>query len=153
MVRTAFFLSLCLTLGCTGHVHEDVSEPEIEPEELEEQPADPDRWQNVTQEWSETKPPVEQAKESYRRGLEAYQEGNYEAALDEFRAAYDLQPLDPLRYNIAMCLERMGRFDEAIVELEALADRAEEPYLRSEAARRRDALQRKLQLREMPPPT
>lgn len=129
-----------------------MEEPTIEEEEAEEPAEDPDRWEGVTEEWTENKPPIEAAKEAYRRGMEAYREGDYEAALEGFRAAYDLQPLDPLRYNIAMCLERMGRLEEAIVELEALATTAEEPFLRSEAAEKRDALRRKLQLHQMPPP-
>ncbi len=151
-LRLSLCLPLFLVLGCTGHVHEDVEEPEIEEAEAEDQPEDPGRWDDVTEEWSQTKPPVEAAKDLFQRGMKAYRVGDYEAALDDFRAAYDLQPLDPLRYNIAMCLEQLGRFEEAIVEVEALANGAQEPFLRSEAAQKRDALRRKLAPQRAPSP-
>lgn len=140
-MRQLVLIAFGALVACTGHVHEDVEEPEIEEEDLaEEEPADPDRWQAVTEEWSDAQPPAETAKQSYQIGIEAYQRGDYEAALRAFQAAYELEPLDPLRYNMARCLQQMGRIDEAIVHLDALAQSAADPNIRSEAAQQRDAL-------------
>jgi hypothetical protein len=44
--------------------------------------------------------PQEEARVRFQRGLELYQEGNFEAALTEFRKAYELAPSYQVRYNI-----------------------------------------------------
>jgi tetratricopeptide (TPR) repeat protein len=46
-------------------------------------------------------------------GQSLYKTSNYPAALEEFRRAYALEPHPDLLFNVARCLEVMGRLDEA----------------------------------------
>ncbi|MFK7984689.1 MAG: tetratricopeptide repeat protein [Sandaracinaceae bacterium] len=60
-----------------------------------------------------------QAGESFRAGEAAFEENDNEAALELFRRAFELAPNDVVRFNIAVCLERLGRFREAAEEYDA----------------------------------
>lgn len=57
------------------------------------------------------------AKELFANGTTLYQEGDYEAALVAFREAQRQLPAPEFHFNIANCLERLERFDEAIAAL------------------------------------
>lgn len=54
----------------------------------------------------------------YQRRLEAgrsaYAKGDYEAAIEEFKAAFDLKATTGPLYNIGKSYEKMGRYEEAI---------------------------------------
>ncbi len=53
------------------------------------------------------------AAEAFEAGRRAFAEDDYELALSHFRRAFELMPHDNVRFNIAVCLERLGRFREA----------------------------------------
>lgn len=47
-------------------------------------------------------------------GKKAYARGDYEGAIEEFKAAFDLKPTPGALYNIAKSYEKMTRYEEAI---------------------------------------
>jgi hypothetical protein len=59
------------------------------------------------------------AQAAFAAGEAAFERNDYVAALDAFRRAYSRDPRDAVRFNIGICLERLGRFKEAVSELEA----------------------------------
>jgi hypothetical protein len=69
----------------------------------------------------ESAPAIEDAAAAFARGGEAFTAGRYEEALAAFRRAYELAPHDRVRFNMAVCLEELGRYREAMVEFEAAA--------------------------------
>jgi hypothetical protein len=60
-----------------------------------------------------------QARASFDSGEKLFNQRNYEAALTEFQRAFELVAHDAVRFNIAVCLEKLGRFREAVAEYEA----------------------------------
>src|SRR5438874_2713492 len=70
---------------------------------------------------------TEQAKKHFARGSELYDKGNYDGALLEFRAAQIAKPLPAFHFNIARCLDRLERFDEAIKEYELYVNQPRPP--------------------------
>lgn len=91
-----------------------------------------------------------------------YNEGDYAAAVTGMKAAYRLHPVPQIQYNLALCHERHGAYDEAVVAftayLEGLPgadDRAEvEAKLATlrEAARKKAEAQRQRQAEPEPAP-
>ncbi len=90
--------------------------------------------------------------EGYRHvsdGNEAYDAGQYEQALTEYRAATDIAPHDPaIAYNLGNALHRLGRFEEATAASQQAAAAAEDgdlllraTYALGSHAFRRDALE------------
>ena len=73
------------------------------------------------------------AREAFQRGESAFQAGSYEAALAAFREAFAAVAHDAVRFNIAVCLERLGRHAEAAEQYDA----ASRSSLLSEADRER----------------
>lgn len=73
-----------------------------------------------------------QARALVDQAVAAFEAGEYQTALGHFRAGYDLVALHELRFNIAMCYERLARPREAAAEYEALIDSS-----LSDTARRR----------------
>jgi hypothetical protein len=77
-----------------------------------------------------------QAREAFAAAERAFEEHDYELALERFRRAQELHPHDAVRFNVAVCLERLGRFREALDEY---AQAAASPVLadtaRAEAVR------------------
>jgi hypothetical protein len=65
--------------------------------------------------------PIDDAAAAFARGGEAFTAQRYDEALTAFRRAYELAPHDRVRFNMAVCLEELGRFREAAVEFEAAA--------------------------------
>lgn len=57
-----------------------------------------------------------EAREAFAAGEEAFDAHDYTAALERFRRAFELQPHDAVRFNIAVCFERLGRFREAAAQ-------------------------------------
>ena len=88
---------------------------------------------------------VGDAAASFREGGLAFEAGRYEEALGAFRRAYELAPHDRVRFNVAVCLEELGRFREAAVEYEAAAasHQLDEPT-RERARAARDAARARL---------
>jgi hypothetical protein len=60
-----------------------------------------------------------QARSAFDAGEKLFNQQKYEAALIEFRRAFELMAHDAVRFNIAVCLERLGRPLEAVDEYEA----------------------------------
>ena len=60
----------------------------------------------------------EEARAAFQRGNQLYEANNFEAALTEYRRAFELYGTLPTRYrllfNIARCYERMFRYDAAV---------------------------------------
>jgi hypothetical protein len=57
---------------------------------------------------------LEVAKKHFAAASELYARNKYEAALAEFKRAALAKPLPDIDYNIALCLDRLERFEEAI---------------------------------------
>jgi tetratricopeptide (TPR) repeat protein len=55
----------------------------------------------------------------FQSGVEAYQNGEYDTALQRFRQAYELSQRPALLYNIGTTLDRLRRDDETIQTFEA----------------------------------
>lgn len=55
------------------------------------------------------------ARAHYDRGLRQYEVGNYEKALEEFRAAHVLKPDPAFIFNAAQCLRRLGKSSDALL--------------------------------------
>ena len=60
---------------------------------------------------------MEEARQRYQRGLQLFNEGNYEAARVEFERAYQLAPTFKLLYNIGLSYEQLGDYVQAQVSL------------------------------------
>lgn len=61
---------------------------------------------------------AQDARERFRRGQTAYQQGDYETAITEWTSAYSSDPRPLLQYNLAQAYERLGRLVEARTALE-----------------------------------
>jgi hypothetical protein len=64
---------------------------------------------------------VEVARGAFLQAERAFQEQRYEEALSLFRLAFAKVPNDAVRFNVGVCLERLGRYAEARSEYEAAA--------------------------------
>lgn len=58
------------------------------------------------------------AYQHFLRGETAYQQGNYAEAVDEWTAAYELDPRAELQYNLAQAYERLAKLAEAAAALD-----------------------------------
>jgi hypothetical protein len=74
------------------------------------------------------------ARAAFAAGETAFAQHDYELALQRFRRAFTLAPHDAVRFNVAMCLERLARFREATLEYEAAASSTDlRPHVRRRA--------------------
>ncbi|MEZ4223259.1 MAG: PEGA domain-containing protein [Polyangiaceae bacterium] len=62
-----------------------------------------------------------EARKAFTAGERAFEDGDYQSALGEFERAFSLVAHDAVRFNIAVCLERLGRYREAVAQYEAAA--------------------------------
>src|SRR6266498_411358 len=62
--------------------------------------------------------PIEDAKAAFAAGKEAFERGDYEAALQNFTRANQLVPAPSLQYNIGNCHERLGHYRDAAASFE-----------------------------------
>jgi hypothetical protein len=65
------------------------------------------------------------ARQAFSDGERAFADDDYELALGRFRRAMELAPHDAVRFNVAVCLERLGRFRDAYLEYQAAAGSAQ----------------------------
>lgn len=63
---------------------------------------------------SEQDEQVERAMAAYQRGTQNYNLAQYEAALADFTEAASLYASPDFQYNIGLCYEKLGKYDEAI---------------------------------------
>jgi len=52
---------------------------------------------------------IVESRRQFELGAKAVEAGNYQAALDAFDQAYELNPIADFKYNQAVCLEKLGR--------------------------------------------
>ncbi len=67
---------------------------------------------------------AQEARDLFLAGQSAYQQGNYEAAIDAWRRAYELDPRPALQYNLAQAYGRLGRAEEEQAALQRFVDAA-----------------------------
>lgn len=65
-----------------------------------------------------------EAGDTFARAERAFADEDYPEALRLFRTAFEMVPNEAVRFNIAVCFERLGRFREAGLEYEAAAKSA-----------------------------
>jgi tetratricopeptide (TPR) repeat protein len=105
--------ALLFTIVCHGPARADGDEVAA----TGSQPAQP----------SEPEPTDDQkARELFEQGDEQYKSGRYEEALIALRRAYELSGREALLFNIANALEKLGRDEQALENLEAYAPHAPE---------------------------
>lgn len=73
---------------------------------------------------AEAATPVQRAQALYAEGAQAYQEGNYSAALERFQQVLDMPGLDAnvyscMLWNMARCHQRLGNREAAVESLRA----------------------------------
>jgi hypothetical protein len=61
---------------------------------------------------------MEEARQRFQRGLQLFEEKNYEAARVELERAYTLAPTWKLLFNIGICYSQRGDYVEALKDLE-----------------------------------
>jgi tetratricopeptide (TPR) repeat protein len=75
-----------------------------------------------------TRADEEAAKSHFLAGSAYYEQANYSDAVREFNEAHRLSKRPDLLYNISVCYERLGRWDDAIAALrQYLVERPEAP--------------------------
>ncbi len=74
------------------------------------------------------------AREEFQHGVEFFQNGDYQHALDSFQEAYRLAPHASVRLNIANCYQQLNRPVEALFHFEHYLAEADHPA----AAQRRE---------------
>jgi hypothetical protein len=86
------------------------------------------------------------ARDHFKRGEAAYDKGAYAMAIEEWQAAYAVEPLARIQYNIYQAQERLGQLAEASTSLQRYLSTADpdDPYY-SDATARMAALQQRLQ--------
>lgn len=114
------------TLTTPTDVADAASEPEVqrEPVVFSERPPDPEGETVEPAATTRADPSDEderEAKELFMRGVEAFEFGDTLAALEHFTAAYELVHLPALLFNMAHCLEQLGRSLEACEAYRELA--------------------------------
>lgn len=68
------------------------------------------------------------------RGLDSYEAGRYEEAVDSFTSALLEAPSDPLlNYNLGNALYKLGRFEDAQAQFQKVAESGATPDLREKA--------------------
>lgn len=81
----------------------------------------------------------------FQRGQSCYETGDYECAVNEWQAAYNMDSRPALQYNLAQAYERLGRYDEAVRSYEVYIAAAAPDDQRAQNARGRVAqLQQRL---------
>jgi Tfp pilus assembly protein PilF len=102
MRRTAIVATLFLLSTYTPYA---IAQPSAQPSAGgSKEPSDPKK--------------MEEARQRFARGLQLYDEKNYEAARVELERAYQLAPTWKLLYNIGLCYGQRGDYVEAIKDLE-----------------------------------
>ena len=97
-------------------------------------------------------PDTEIARRHFSLGVSAYNAGSYAAALKEFEAAYEVKPLPAFEFNIARCLDRLERFEQALSAYRRFVAHTSNRGEGEEAHRRIKVLEDRLARRAPPEP-
>lgn len=107
----------------------------VEPAEAEAEPADGSRQDNS----------LSQAMAAYERGTQNYNLAQYEAALADFKEAATLYASPDFQYNIGLCYEKLGKYDEAVrayvTYLKTKPDAADRPNVEDRISRLQKAIE------------
>ena len=94
------------------------------------------------------------ARTLYQAGVRKYNLSEFEQALDDFKAAYELRPDPVLLFNIGQCHRVLGRPQEAVFAYRAYLREVPDAANRKEVERLRAEMEKELQRRLEPtPPT
>src|SRR3954447_4736357 len=63
-------------------------------------------------------PKMEEAKRHFAQGIALYNDGNFNAALAEFEAAYKIKQAPSVLYNIGLSQKSLFHYNEAIASLQ-----------------------------------
>jgi hypothetical protein len=69
---------------------------------------------------------IETARTAFKEGIEAEKEGDYVKALARFQVTAAIKLTPPVRFHLALCQEKLGRWVEALENYEVAAQEAEE---------------------------
>lgn len=87
------------------------------------------------------------ARDHFRRGQAAYQQGNYDLAISEWLSGYELEQRPEFQYNLAQAYERLGRLQDAVNSLQRFVESADpDDASYSDATARLASLQQRLAL-------
>lgn len=87
------------------------------------------------------------ARDHFRRGQAAYQQGNYDLAITEWLSGYELEQRPEFQYNLAQAYERLGRLQDAANALQRFVESADpDDSSYSDATARLASLQQRLAL-------
>jgi hypothetical protein len=87
------------------------------------------------------------ARDHFRRGQAAYQQGNYDLAISEWLSGYELEQRPEFQYNLAQAYERLGRLQDAVNSLQRFVESADpDDSSYSDATARLASLQQRLAL-------
>src|SRR5690242_1678652 len=64
--------------------------------------------------WAAAQTPSDEARRLSDEGLAHFKQGEYDAAIDSFRASYQLSPLPVLLFNLAQAFRRKGDCTQAL---------------------------------------
>lgn len=67
----------------------------------------------------------EDARTLFQRGQTAYSQGDYEAAIEQWTRAYELDARPLLQFNLSQAFERLGRLEDAIAAVERYLEHAD----------------------------
>jgi tetratricopeptide (TPR) repeat protein len=87
---------------------------------------------------------AEESRRLFEAGTIAFRDGRFDDALQHFRRAHELTPHPDLLYNIASCLDRLRRDQEALEAFEAYIDQRPDASDREEIEGRIRELRRTL---------
>lgn len=79
-------------------------------------------WVTSNQALAQSDDEIAQARQHFGRGVELFQEGDYEAALADFTQAYELAPHYALLYNVGLVHAHLHRYPEAVSNLRRYLD-------------------------------
>ncbi len=100
-------LALALLLGARGVPAGPTQAPSTAPSAAPSSPSSP------------SPSALARARELFKEGLKHFEEGSYALALDKFQEVARIRLTAQVRFNIARCLEKLGRLVEALTEYEA----------------------------------
>jgi tetratricopeptide (TPR) repeat protein len=92
-------------------------------------------------------PLLEEARDEFTVGLQAFDAGDYSTAIEKFRTAYEASPRPAILFNIAVCQERLGQLAGALASYRIyLREMAPDmsPEMRAETERKIRALETEL---------